>query len=202
MAAELLIATLRQIWQLLESLHVPAAVMGGMAMSAWQYARTTRDVDLLVAADASEMNSLLRQLEEAGFHPKNESRIVALGELKILQLLYEPPDAFLDMHVDLLVADSPYHLEAIKRRITVILPDTNLEIAVLTCEDLILHKLLAGRLIDMADVAALIALNHETLDRQYLARWLDSLKIKDDFSAIWQKALPDQPFLSEDSTRT
>jgi hypothetical protein len=194
MAAEWLIATLRRIWQLLQEADAPAAVMGGMAMSVWQYARSTRDVDLLLGAKVSQADALLQRLEAAGFRPKNAPPLVSLGELHLLQLLYEPSESFLDIQVDLLFADSAYQRRALERRIFVTLPDADLQIAVLTCEDLILHKLLAGRLIDAADVAALISLNRDSLDRNYLAHWLDALDLKVDFAAIWRKTFPDRPF--------
>jgi hypothetical protein len=114
--------------------------------------------------------------------------------MKILQMLYEPPDAFLGMQIDLLLADTAYQKQAIDRRISVVLPRTDLQISVLTCEDLILHKLLAGRIIDRADASALLSLNSDTLDRRYLAHWLDALDLQADFLAIWQEVFPDRQF--------
>jgi hypothetical protein len=66
MASEWLVLTLRHVWRLLQSLDLRAAVMGGMAMSVWQYARATRDVDLLLGVDASQVDLLLRRLEATG----------------------------------------------------------------------------------------------------------------------------------------
>jgi hypothetical protein len=40
----------------------------------------------------------------------------------------------------------------------------DIELDVLTCEDLIVHKLLAGRLVDRADAATLLRVNRADLD--------------------------------------
>jgi hypothetical protein len=151
-------------------------------------------VDLLVAADAFEPGVLLSRLEAAGLRPKHADPFVSLGSLRVLQLTYAPHDALLEMQVDLLLADSAYHRQALDRRINVVLPGADLEIAVLGCEDLILHKLLAGRLIDAADVAALLSRNGPSLDRSYLEKWLNELGLQSEFSAIWQQAFPDRQF--------
>jgi hypothetical protein len=194
MAAEWLLITLRHLWRLLQSLDAPAALMGGLAMSVWKHVRSTRDVDFLLGVEISQVNAFLEKMRVAGFRSKNEPPVVSLGKLKILQLLYEPPDSFMDMQVDLLLADSPYLRQALDRRIKAVLPDSDVQVDVLTCEDLILHKLLAGRLIDKADVAALLSHASGNLDRKYLNKWFCTLNLEADFSAIWQEVFPGQAF--------
>jgi len=49
MPAEAVVATLRQAWTLLTDLHMPAALMGGLALANWGRIRSTQDVDLLIA---------------------------------------------------------------------------------------------------------------------------------------------------------
>jgi hypothetical protein len=41
------LATLEHVWQALDSLGHPIALMGGLSVAAWGHLRTTRDVDLL-----------------------------------------------------------------------------------------------------------------------------------------------------------
>ena len=66
---------------------------------------------------------------------------------------------------------------ALARRTTVSLEVLGFRIQILTCEDLILLKLLPGRIIDLADAVALVRSNRETLDRDYLMRTGVSLGI-------------------------
>ena len=60
----------------------------------------------------------------------------------------------------------------------------------LACEDLILHKLLAGRIIDLADAAALLRANRETLDLGYLRSWAARLDLTGHLAEVWQEAFP------------
>ena len=46
---------LKHVWATLGELNVPLAVMGGIAVPAWKYARATRDVDLLVGVEAADV---------------------------------------------------------------------------------------------------------------------------------------------------
>ena len=59
----------------------------------------------------------------------------------------------------------------------------------LACEDIILHKLAAGRLIDRADIIALVRANSRTLDLDYLAKWSDELRL----TPAWREIFPDSP---------
>jgi hypothetical protein len=71
-----------------------------------------------------------------------------------------------------------------------VLPGASSAIEGVACEDLILYKLVAGRLLDRADVGALLRANVETLDEAYLAEWSRQLEVADDLAAIWREAPP------------
>lgn len=193
MVGEAVIRSLRHIWLELDRLGIPAAVAGGLALSTWKHVRATRDIDLLVSVGANELDLLLVNLRSAGMRPKKDPPAVSLGHLDVVPLLYEPPEAFLDIEIDLLLAKSEYHQEALRRRVTTQIPDLDLHVAVLTCEDLILHKLLAGRLIDRVDVSELLRINHARLDTRYLANWIERLELQKEFTEIWTSALPAEP---------
>ena len=64
----------------------------------------------------------------------------------------------------------------------------------MSCEDLIIHKLLAGRIIDSADVAALLRANRAVLDLAYLQRLLGELNLLPSFETVWHEAFPTEPF--------
>lgn len=189
--ADALLTALRDFWLALQALHPRLAIMGGIALSFWKTVRATRDVDVLLAADERDLETLLQQLAAAGFRPKHSSGPVRLGGMEIIQLLYDPPGSHIAVQVDLLVGKTDYHRTALDRRLPFELPGVDVELAVLSCEDLILHKLLAGRIIDRADVVSLLRGNGETLDREYLARWARSLNREQDLSAAWSEAVSD-----------
>src|SRR5207249_1088754 len=108
MAANVVLSALKHVWSLLGSLQIPQAVMGGLALAVWNHVRATRDVDLLVGLGQADVNQVLKKLSEAGIRAKGANPLVKIGNLRTLQLLYEPPGAFLDIPVDLLLADCDY----------------------------------------------------------------------------------------------
>ena len=69
------------------------------------------------------------------------------------------------------------------------------EVNLLACEDLILHKLLAGRMIDLADAAALLRANRATIDLAYLRQWIEANQLNSDLARVWDEAFPGEaPF--------
>jgi hypothetical protein len=189
MPSEMLLATLRLIWTALDRLHLTAALMGGLAVAVWQHPRATRDVDLLVHLGPADLDSVLEALGQAGFRPKREPPVLTLGRLRILQMLHTPPGTFVDFQVDLLLADCEYQREALARRVAMSLPGFDVPLQVLSCEDLILHKLIAGRILDRADVVALLRANHDTLDLAYIRSWAERLQVTAHWDASQREAL-------------
>jgi hypothetical protein len=190
MSSETVLKTLRHAWLSLSPLQVPMAVMGGLALAAWKHVRTTRDVDILVDMDPQQAAATLPILLRQGFRPKRRPPVVALDKFRVLQMLYEPPGAFVDLQVDLLLTDSEYPRLALARRVPTRLPGLNLDLFVLSCEDMILHKLLSGRIIDRADAAALLRLNRPGLEFAYILGWVGNLALSAEFSEVWREAFP------------
>jgi hypothetical protein len=169
MATEAVLETLRQLWLVLSQSKVRAAVVGGLALAVWKYPRATRDVDVLLIADDSKLLSLTARLEQAGFKQKNTA-MIDLGETNLLQFTFEPANAYLDVQIDLLLAKSAYAQQCLERSLTIPTEAIGIEIQVLGCEDLIVFKLLAGRVIDRVDVAALLNANADVLDQKLLEK--------------------------------
>ena len=191
MAASAVTDALNHVWAALKPLKLPMALMGGLAAAVWKHPRNTRDVDLLVDVRDLSPDELVDAMKRAGMRSKREPPMLSVGDQRIIQLLYQPPGTFLDIQIDVLLADSPYQREALKRAAPAKL-DEETEIAVLSCEDLIIHKLLAGRIVDRADVAALLRANRAILDRAYLNGWLAQLSLRADFETIWQETFPSE----------
>ena len=158
--------------------------MGGLALSAWRYPRSTRDVDLLIGIGQHQPAELIDTLATAGLTTRHVPPVRQLGELKLLQLEFEPPGTFISIAVDLLLVDSEYHQHALSRCVQLTLEPMARPIAVLSCEDLVLHKLLAGRIIDLSDAAALLRLNRGTVDIAYLKSWSGKLGVESDFAKV------------------
>jgi hypothetical protein len=195
MVADALLTVLGHVWRTLEATRTPMAVMGGIALASWKYVRATRDVDLLVGLDGKTVEDLLTQLRATGIRPRRQPPVTGLGRSRLIQCIYEPPGSFLDLQVDLLLAECPYQIQALARRVPAQLAGLAMPVFVLACEDLILHKLLAGRIIDRVDCSSLIRLQRNNLDWLYLRNWATQLSLTDGLKEAWTEAFPDEPML-------
>jgi Uncharacterised nucleotidyltransferase len=192
-AASAVTDALNRVWAALEPLNLPMALMGGLAVAVWKHPRNTRDVDILVDLRDGNLDELVEALQRAGMRSKRQPPVLLVGDQRVIQLLYPAPDTFLDIQIDVLLADSAYQKEALTRAQPAKLNGEH-EIAVLSCEDLIIHKLLAGRIIDSADVAALLRANRAGLDLAYLKSWLGRLNLLPHLETIWRETFPSEPF--------
>lgn len=190
MYPEAVVITLRRACECLESLGVPYALMGGIAVSHWKRIRATQDVDLLISIEGIETQALVDHFLAEGFRTKRQPPVLKLGDTRLLQLLYEPPDASIDIQVDLLFADNEFERTALARRHAAQIPGVAEATDVVSCEDLILLKLIAGRVIDRADAAALARNNRDTLDLPYLVRWITHFQLQPEWVEIWDEAFP------------
>jgi len=82
-------------------------------------------------------------------------------------------DSATGLRVNLIFSLTPYESEAIRRAVGVVFDNVTVRFAAV--EDLIIHKLVAGRARDIEDVAGLLVRN-PSLDEAYLTRWLASFR--------------------------
>jgi hypothetical protein len=193
MLGDMVTAALRKAWETASELQLPVAIIGGIALTVWRHPRNTRDVDLLIDSSKTDPDSLVRSMQERGFRPMRFPALVNVGTARFIEMLYTPPGTFVDIKVDLQLAESEYQRTALMRRTLFDLPEHKLRIEAISCEDLILHKLLAERMIDRADVVALLRANATSLDWTYLAEWLPKLTLQQIWSDCWREAFPGEP---------
>jgi predicted nucleotidyltransferase len=190
MASNVVREVLNHALAALEPLGDPYALMGGAALAAWHHPRATRDVDLLIGIENADFDRVAARLTASGFRPKSSSPLKNLGVLQFAQFLYTPPGEFYDAQFDLWLADTELQRTAIERRVRRDLPGVERPIYVLNCDDLILFKLLAGRIIDRADSAILLRENRDAIDFEYFLSWVARLDLEHTFDEIWHEAFP------------
>jgi hypothetical protein len=193
MPSEAVLAALYALLNVVGRLQLRTALLGGLALAVWKYPRFTKDVDVLVALRDIDKRRLLAELGLSSFRPKRGDGTVRVGELELLQMLYTPPGALIDVQVDLLLAGDDYQHAALDRAVSAVVAEFEKPINVLSCEDVVIHKLLAGRIIDRADASALLRANRESLDFKYMLHWIDEKKIAAEFAEVWREAFPGEP---------
>jgi len=134
--------------------------------------RLTQDVDLLLADAGAGLEALEEAARAAGWQVR---RADPEGELLRLR---HPEHGI----ADLLIAGTDYQQEAIRRAREEPLGNGE-RVPVLTAEDVILHKLIAGRTQDRADIEAILATGL-SLDETYIERWARFWEVAEAWRAL------------------
>lgn len=168
---------LRDVIDLLESKRVPYFVMGGIAVRYWGLPRPTFDLDFTIALDPGAVAELCTTFEQAGF---TVPEIHSKGHLDTLQEMQKFSISRYErgkpVAIDLFVVTTQYQREAFARRCAVHLDGR--PVVMIAPEDLILHKLIAARPRDLADVNDILLVKGD-VDRKYMRTWAATLGIED-----------------------
>jgi hypothetical protein len=156
-----LLEALRRAVLFLEREDIPFVVVGGLANAVWGEPRTTRDVDLKVyigERTAQEFAALL-----AGeFAPSTP----AAGRPALVVSIAVLPDVM----VDFLIAIPGYEEEVLARARSFDFGEMTLPVC--SPEDFIIHKIIADRPKDWADVEGVLIEQQSQLGHEYIRTWL------------------------------
>ncbi len=148
-------------------------VMGAVAANRYRRdVRLTGDLDLLVASHGPAGLDAL----EAAFASASWTVRRGSADGAILRLRHETLGA-----VDLVLAETEYQREAIERATSEISSE-GVPLRVLRIEDVLVHKLIAGRPRDIADIEDILA-RQPALDEGYVARWVAYWEVGE----LWQR---------------
>lgn len=162
------------VHDVLVAAEVPHALCGGLAANLYrEEVRATVDVDLAVAITPAGVIGLVQKFSNAGWSAEPYWR---QGEQLRLTRNEFP-------RVDCIVATTDYERKAIAHAVPAQIEGH--ELAVLTAEDLIVFKLVAGRARDYEAVAAIINARGKQLDVDYITGWLEQF----DASDRWERAV-------------
>jgi predicted nucleotidyltransferase len=167
---------LRQVVQLLDELQIPYVVMGGIAARVLGIPRPTHDVDFTLVVDRPVLLQLFDRLEALGFTIAESYRKCWIDRVEEMPLV--KARMYLDgrgVDVDMFLCESTFQESLISRRQRQNVE--GIELWMVTPEDLILLKLLAGRTRDWADVGDVLFMQGE-LDTAYMRHWAKQLEIE------------------------
>lgn len=162
------------VHEVVEAAGIPHALCGGLAANLYrEEIRATVDVDLAIAVGPARMVELVRTFTAGGWNAEPYWR---QGEQLRLIRRGLP-------RVECLVATTDYERAAIDRSVPAGIEGR--ELRVLTAEDLIVFKLIAGRARDYEAVAAIINARGGRLDVDYIRGWLEQLGSPE----AWERAV-------------
>jgi len=145
--------------------RIPYMIIGGQAVLVHGEPRLTKDIDITLGIAPDDWRKIQPVIESVG-----------------LKILVDNPDQFVTdtfvlptedpvsvFRVDFIFSITPYEREAIQRANSVKIGKTKVRFA--NVEDLIIHKIFAGRPRDIEDVKHII-LKNPGFDKEYVLRWL------------------------------
>jgi hypothetical protein len=149
----------------LEARRIPFMLIGGQAVLLHGEPRLTQDVDVTMGVGPDRVQDLLDACEALGLDPLPDDPRSFVRETFVLPAA--DPDT--GVRVDLIFSTTPYEAQAIERAVLIDVGTRNAPFA--TAEDLMLHKLFAGRPRDLEDAAGIVRRKGPELDWEYLERW-------------------------------
>ena len=145
---------------------IPYMIIGGQAVLLYGEPRLTRDIDVTIGADVSWLPDLLRSVDDIGLTSLPDDVDSFVRKTMVLPTRHEETG----IRVDFIFSFTPYEIEAIARAHKVAIGGQ--EVAFASVEDLIIHKIFAGRPRDLEDVRSVL-LRNQDVDFDYIRRWLE-----------------------------
>jgi hypothetical protein len=153
--------TLTDAANFLVSQGIAYALIGGMAASLRGQTRTTADVDLVIDTDVSHALALIKRLDRSTFRPLFDNVAEVVERSFILPLRHRTTNIKVDMSLGL----SGFEQKLIGRAEPLDVSGTM--VSVVTAEDLLVMKILAGRPQDTHDARGIVAAQAQRLDWEY-----------------------------------
>jgi predicted nucleotidyltransferase len=144
---------------------LPFMVIGGQAVLVHGRPRLTQDIDITLGVGPDALDEVLAIARAAGLDPVPEDPASFVRRTFVLPAV-QPSTG---IRVDFIFSTTPYEAEAIRRASRVEIRGVSVPFA--TPEDLILHKLFAGRPRDLEDAESVVHRKRDEIDWEYLQRW-------------------------------
>ena len=169
---------LLEVAAILGSAHVPYMVTGSFASSMLGMPRTTRDLDVVVELDASNVDAFLRAFNPSDWYLDP----VVVRESLEYRTMFNAIHLESGWKVDFVVRkDRPWSREEFSRRRS--LTVSGIPVPFLRAEDSILSKLewvkLGGSTRQLEDAGTVVDMQGDALDRSYLRTWAAELGVSD-----------------------
>ncbi len=146
--------------------ELPFMVIGGQAVLLHGRPRLTEDIDLTLGSGPEALETVLAACGRQGLEPLPEHVERFVRQTFVLPT-HHPESR---IRVDFIFSTTPYEHQAIRRAVTVTLAGVPVPFA--SAEDLLVHKLFAGRPRDIEDATGVIRRKGDELDWDYVTRWI------------------------------
>ncbi|UCG59120.1 MAG: hypothetical protein JSU70_06350, partial [Phycisphaerales bacterium] len=141
---------IKRVAEALDVERVPYMIIGGQAVLLYGTPRLTRDIDITLGVDTDEYATVEGVCKRLGLVVLPEDPEGFARETKVLPA--EEPGS--RIRVDFIFSFTAYEAQAIERAQGVSMDGYPVRFA--SCEDVIIHKMIAGRAIDEEDVKSIL----------------------------------------------
>lgn len=148
-----------------EDAKVPAAVVGGVAVSLLGRPRFTRDIDALVDLDESRWPDLIEAARRAGIVPRIEEALEFAGRSRVLLLRHVQSQ----IDIDVILGGLDFERSAVAAAKPHSVGDVMVRLP--RVEDLMIMKAVAQRPQDLLDLEGLVSA-HPEVDLATVRRWV------------------------------
>ncbi|MGE5293827.1 MAG: nucleotidyl transferase AbiEii/AbiGii toxin family protein [Solirubrobacterales bacterium] len=169
---------IRRVAEALDQAEIPYMIIGGQAVLLYGRPRLTRDIDITLGIDTDDFLRLSSVCGELDLRILPESPLDFVQRTRVLPA--EEPES--RIRVDFIFSFSEYERQAIDRAKQVAMDDYPVRFA--SCEDIIIHKMVASRAVDIEDVRHLLVKNRQQLDYDYLRHWLSEFSALPEYEQI------------------
>ncbi len=149
----------------LEERKIPYMIIGGQAVLIYGEPRLTRDIDVTLGVGPDGLAAIIEFVKSRSWRVLVDSPSAFVKKTMVLPC-DDPPSG---IRIDFIFSHSEYERQAMERvrRITV----GQAAVRFAAPEDVIVHKIVAGRPRDLEDGRSIL-LKNPSLDRAYIRRWL------------------------------
>ncbi|MBI5359364.1 MAG: nucleotidyltransferase [Planctomycetes bacterium] len=158
-----------KIGKALDKRQIPYMIIGGQAVLLYGTPRLTKDIDITLGVNTDRLSDVIgiaRALKLTVLPDDYESFV---SKTMVLPL----KDKVTDIRVDLIFSLTPYEQQAIRRARKIKINRAVIKFS--APEDVIIHKIFAGRPRDIEDVESIV-LKNKGLKIGYIRQWLKSFE--------------------------
>lgn len=181
-------AAARDFVEIFDALQLPYALMGGLAVRAFGVPRPTYDVDVILAISSEGLPALFDAVEAAGYTVPEAYRrgwIDRIADIPLVKFRIYRGTPGESVDVDLFLVETEFQQRMMLRRFKSSVENLG-EAWIISPEDLVLLKLVAGRPRDLGDIDD-VRFMHGALDEGYMHQWAGRLGVQKELESLLAK---------------
>jgi predicted nucleotidyltransferase len=172
---------LAQIARCLDGKNISYMVIGGQAVLLYGRPRYTRDIDITLGVDSDQYEAIAQVCKDVDLKILPVEPKAFASQTNVLPA----DDPVSKLRVDFIFSFMPYEQQALKR--TKKVKVAGYSVCFASCEDVIIHKMIAGRAIDEEDVKSILIRQGGEIDLDYVKDWLEKFEAMPEFVGVRKK---------------